>query len=396
MSNPNEPNVTSGWDVGEEDAALLDAFESNGFEALNEVNEEEARENEELVSQAVNDLMDEELTETEESDAEEESDLDEDEEESEAEAESNESETDEEEDEFFVVDGPRGKKIQVPTKPDRDTLAKMAQAADRAKLFQSQLDKQKHEMETLKSEMDSYKEESELFRKLEELADDLDYSDPSTFNKVISAMTNGEIDMDALIDQAIAERDELVDLSDDQIALIEKTKELKRREREIKKSELRHQRDQERAAAESQRASERAQRDMINNALLKHDVRGKLGDVARENGIMERAWHEALRKMTAVDENGNKVYDNLSPEIVESIIQSEIEFFRGPSKAEVDTKVDKIVKRKRANSTRKVQEAIAPKGSMRKQIKSRAQLEDMSFDDVFDNLDNIDLDWGNF
>lgn len=398
MSDPKEPAVSNGWEVDAEDSALLDAFESGGMNALSEMEEVDAKESEELVSEAVNDLINsEELTETEEPVAEEDSDLDEDSEESEAEDGEEENSTDEEEEEFFYVDGPRGKKIQVPAKPDKDTLAKMAQAADRAKLFQSQLDKQKHEMDTMKSEMESYKEESTLFRQLEELADDLDLSDPSSFNKVIRAMTNDQIDMDSLIDAAIAERDELVDLTDDQISLIEKTKELKRRERELKKMELRQQRDKERAEAESQKASERAQRDMINNALLKHDVRGKLGDQARENGIMERAWHEALRKMTAVDENGNKVYDKLDPETVEEIIKSEIEFFAGPSKIEVSKKVDQVVKRKRASSTKKVQEAIAPKGKAgRQQIKSRAQLEEMSFDDVFDNLDNIDLDWGSF
>lgn len=395
MSNPNEPNVSDDWDVGAEDAALLDAFESGGFGALQEAEEMDAKANEELVANAVNDLVSENLPESEEPVEEAESNLDEDEEAEESgNEESSESTDEEEEAEFFFVDGPRGKKIQVPTKPDQDTLAKMAQAADRAKLFQSQLDKQKHEMETLQSDMEVYKEESDLFRKLEELSDDLDVSDPSTFNKVIRVMTNDEIDMDALIDAAIAERDELIEMTDDQIAVIEKVKELKRRERDIKKQELRHERERERAAAEDQRASQRAQRDMINNALLKHDVRGKLGDQARENGIMERAWHESLRKMTAVDESGNPVYGKLTPEIVEEIIKGEIQFFAGPSKAEVTKQVDKAVKRKRASSTKKVQDAIAPnRGGMRKQITSRAQLEEMDLDDVFANLDNLDLDF---
>jgi hypothetical protein len=395
MSNPNEPNVSSDWDVGAEDAALLDAFESGGFGALQEAEEMDAKANEELVANAVNDLVSENLPESEEPVEEAESNLDEDEEAVESgNEESSESTDEEEEAEFFFVDGPRGKKIQVPLKPDQDTLAKMAQAADRAKLFQSQLDKQKHEMETLQSDMEVYKEESDLFRKLEELSDDLDVSDPSTFNKVIRVMTNDEIDMDALIDAAIAERDELIEMTDDQIAVVEKVKELRRREREIKKQELRHERERERAAAEDQRASQRAQRDMINNALLKHDVRGKLGDQARENGIMERAWHESLRKMTAVDGSGNPIYGKLTPEIVEEIIKGEIQFFAGPSKAEVTKQVDKAVKRKRASSTKKVQDAIAPnRGGMRKQITSRAQLEEMDLDDVFANLDSLDLDF---
>jgi len=395
MSNPNEPNVSSDWDVGAEDAALLDAFESGGFGALQEAEEMDAKANEELVANAVNDLVSESLPKSEEPVEEAESNLDEDEEAVESgNEESSESTDEEEEAEFFFVDGPRGKKIQVPTKPDQDTLAKMAQAADRAKLFQSQLDKQKHEMETLQSDMEVYKEESDLFRKLEELSDDLDLNDPSSFNKVIRVMTNDEVDMDALIDAAIAERDELIEMTDDQIAVVEKVKELRRRERDIKKQELRHERDRERAAAEDQRSSQRAQRDMINNALLKYDVRGKLGDQARENGIMERAWHESLRKMTAVDESGNPVYGKLTPEIVEEIIKGEIQFFAGPSKTEVTKQVDKAVKRKRASSTKKVQDAIAPnRGGMRKQISSRAQLEEMSLDDVFANLDNLDFDF---
>lgn len=395
MSNPDEPNVSNDWDVGAEDAALLDAFESGGFGALQEAEEMDAKANEELVANAVNDLVSESLSKSEEPVEEAESNLDEDEEAVESgNEESSESTDEEEEAEFFFVDGPRGKKIQVPLKPDQNTLAKMAQAADRAKLFQSQLDKQKHEMENLQSDMEVYKEESDLFRKLEELSDDLDLNDPSSFNKVIRVMTNDEVDMDALIDAAIAERDELIEMTDDQIAVVEKVKELRRREREIKKQELRHERDRERAAAEDQQRSSRAQRDMINNALLKYDVRGKLGDQARENGIMERAWHESLRKMTAVDGSGNPIYGKLTPEIVEEIIKGEIQFFAGPSKAEVTKQVDKAVKRKRASSTKKVQDAIAPnRGGMRKQISSRAQLEEMSLDDVFANLDNLDFDF---
>jgi hypothetical protein len=395
MSNPNEPSVSNDWDVGAEDAALLDAFESNGFGALQEAEEMDAKASEELVANAVNDLVSENLPKSEEPVEKTESNLDEDDEAEESGSEeSNESTDEEEESEFFFVDGPRGKKIQVPRNPDQNTLAKMAQAADRAKLFQSQLDKQKHEMENMKEEMGTFKEESDLFRKLEDIADDLDLNDPSSFNTVIRVLTDDEIDMDSLIDAAIAERDDLIEMTDDQIAVIEKTKELRRREREIKKQELRHERERQRAAVEDQQRSSRAQRDMINNALLKYDIRGKLGDQARENGIMERAWHESLRKMTAVDEAGNPVYGTLTSDIVEEIIKGEIEFFAGPSRNEVSKQVDKAVKRKRASSTKKVQDAIAPnRGGMRKQITSRTQLEEMSLDDVFDNFDNLDFDF---
>ena len=131
MSNPNEPNVSNDWDVGAEDAALLDAFESGGFGALQEAEEMDAKANEELVANAVNDLVSESLPKSEEPVEEAESNLDEDEEAVESgNKESSESTDEEEEAEFFFVDGPRGKKIQVPTKPDQNTLAKMAQAAD--------------------------------------------------------------------------------------------------------------------------------------------------------------------------------------------------------------------------------------------------------------------------
>lgn len=395
MSDPNEPTVSNGWEMGADESALLDAFESGDYSALDEAEAEEAAVDEEVVANAIEDLASEDLTESEEPVDESEEDLDEGEEAGESEGSEDEEAADETEESVFYVDGPRGKKLEVPVNPDRDTLAKMAQAADRAKLFQSELDKNKHEMNTLKEEMESYKEESDLFRKLEELSDDIDLEDPSSLNNIIRAITNDKIDMDGLIDLAIAERDELIDLTDDQISVIEKTKELKRREREIKKAELRNQRDKERAEADNQRKSERAQRDMINNALLKHDVRGTLGDQSRENGIMERAWHESLRKMTALDEHGNKVYDNLTPELVEEIIKSEIEFFAGPSKIEVDKKVDKVIKRKRAASTKKVQNAIAPKKGANSNNKLK-NVGDLDFNEIAENFDSIDQDWSTF
>jgi hypothetical protein len=395
MSDPNEPTVSNGWEMGADESALLDAYESGDYSALDEAEAEEAAVDEEVVANAIEDLASEDLTESEEPVDEAEEDLDEGEEAGESEGSEDEEAADETQESVFYVDGPRGKKLEVPVNPDRDTLAKMAQAADRAKLFQSELDKNKHEMNTLKEEMESYKEESDLFRKLEELSDDIDLEDPSSLNNIIRAITNDKVDMDGLIDIAIAERDELIDLTDDQISVIEKTKELKRREREIKKAELRNQRDKERAEADNQRKSERSQRDMINNALLKHDVRGTLGDQSRENGIMERAWHESLRKMTALDEHGNKVYDNLTPELVEEIIKSEIEFFAGPSKIEVDKKVDKVIKRKRAASTKKVQNAIAPKKGANSNNKLK-NVGDLDFNEIAENFDNIDQDWSTF
>lgn len=97
MSDPNNQNITDGWEMDAESSALLNAFESDGLDGLNAVSENEAKESEELVSEVVDDLVNStDLAETEEPVEEDETDLDEDTEESETEDEEEGEITDEE------------------------------------------------------------------------------------------------------------------------------------------------------------------------------------------------------------------------------------------------------------------------------------------------------------
>jgi hypothetical protein len=377
MDNPNGND----WFQGE-DAAILEALESgNLMDGLNAVETNDGLDESEMenfIEGATKDMESQISNETEEAVAEEES-LD-GEEESEAESESEEIESsdgeDAEETELFV-DGPSGKKIQVDLKPDRDKIVKLHQAADRARMYQSQIDKMKHEAGQNSEKMESLSEDSKLFNQLSDMTDELDISDPSSFNDIISVLTEGEVTFDSLIEKAIEEREYLGDLSDDALALYEAKKELKLERRELEKAKQRRSRDEAKSKSEHEARIEEEQRSMIFNAFTKHDVRGTLGDPSRENGIMQRAWDQSKLKLSS--------YDEVTPELAEEVFKSEIEFFSGPKNEVVSKEVDKVVRKRSASATNKVQKAVKPSTKS-----TREEIEDMGWD-ALSNLDNFKL-----
>lgn len=374
MGDPNNE-----WLSGD-DQAVLDAFDNGGLEAVSAANpESEASidEVENFMSKVTEDLAGQVANESEESVAEEDS-LD-GEDESEAEDENGEIESsdgdDEEESELFV-DGPRGQKIKVDLKPDRDRIIKLHQAEDRAKQYQSQLDKFKHEASQNEEKIVALQEDSNLFNQLSEMTDELDYKDPSSFNDIINVLTEGELTFDDLVEKAIEERDLVSELSDDALALYEERREIRRERRELEKAAARKSRDEAKAQSEHQARIETEQKTMIHNAFLKYDVRGQLGDQGRENGIMERAWNESINKLGK--------YDEVTPELADEVFKSEIEFFRGPLEKAVSQKVDKAVRKRSAQVASKVQKKVKPSGKT-----TREQIEEMSLDDAFRNLNNF-------
>jgi uncharacterized lipoprotein YehR (DUF1307 family) len=374
MVDPNNE-----WLSGD-DQAVLDAFDNGGLEAVSAANpESEASidEVENFMSKVTEDLAGQVANESEESVAEEDS-LD-GEDESEAEDENGEIESsdgdDEEESELFV-DGPRGQKIKVDLKPNRDRIIKLHQAEDRAKQYQSQLDKFKHEASLNEEKIGSLQEDSNLFNQLSDMTDELDYKDPSSFNDIISVLTEGELTFDDLLEKAMEERDFVSDLSDDALALYEERKEIRVQRRELEKAQARKSRDEAKAQSEHQARIETEQKTMIHNAFLKYDVRGQLGDQGRENGIMERAWNESINKLGK--------YDEVTPELADEIFKSEIEFFRGPLEKAVSQKVDKAVRKRSAQVASKVQKKVKPSGKT-----TREQIEEMDWDAAFSNLNNF-------
>jgi uncharacterized lipoprotein YehR (DUF1307 family) len=374
MVDPNNE-----WLSGD-DQAVLDAFDNGGLEAVSAANpESEASidEVENFMSKVTEDLAGQVANESEESVAEEDS-LD-GEDESEAEDENGEIESsdgdDEEESELFV-DGPRGQKIKVDLKPDRDRIIKLHQAEDRAKQYQSQLDKFKHEASLNEEKIGSLQEDSNFFNQLSDMTDELDYKDPSSFNDIISVLTEGELTFDDLLEKAMEERDFVSDLSDDALALYEERKEIRVQRRELEKAQARKSRDEAKAQSEHQARIETEQKTMIHNAFLKYDVRGQLGDQGRENGIMERAWNESINKLGK--------YDEVTPELADEIFKSEIEFFRGPLEKAVSQKVDKAVRKRSAQVASKVQKKVKPSGKT-----TREQIEEMDWDAAFSNLNNF-------
>ena len=387
MSDPNNPNGDYGFSA--EEQAALDAFETGGLSAalseLGEVEPEISAEELENFKENSIEAMETEIERKPEDSVEEgkKSVVDgqaEEDEESEHKSETD-SESDDKEEavsEVFV-DGPSGKKIKVDLKPSEDKLIKLHQAADRARLYQSQLDKMKHEAQQTEEKIVDLNETAQLFNQLEELSENLDYKDPSSFNDVVSVLTEGELTMDDLIEKAVQERDYLNDLSDDALSLYEERKQIRREKRELEKAKQRKTRDEDKSRSEHDSRMRKEQETMIFNAFLKHDIRGQLGDQSRENGIMERAWNESIRKL------GN--FEEVTPEAAEEVFKSEIDFFSGPREAEVSKKVDSVVKKRSANATKKAQKVVAPnKPTSREEIEAFDSIEE-----AFANWNNIKL-----
>jgi len=380
MSNPNG----DGWNSAE-DAAVLEAFESGGLDAVsNDVapnNSVTEAEMENFIESTAKEMEDLTPSESEEPATEEESSDGEEELEVEGETEEADSSDGEEEVETeLFVEGPSGKKIKVDLNPDRDKLVKLHQAADRARLYQSQLDKMKHESSKVAEQMEELQETSNLFNQLEELSEDLDVSDPSSFNDMISVLTEGQVNMDQLIEKALEERDYLGELSDDALALYDKQKEIKRERRELEKAKARKERDEQRAQSEHKARIAEEQKTMVYNAFNKYadNIRGALDNPGREEKILEKAWNESLRQL--------KGYDQVTPELADKIFKEEIEFFAGPIKSEVPKQVNKAVRKKSAQATKKVQQAVAPKART-----TREEIEAMSWEEAIANLGNIKL-----
>jgi len=367
------------WFKGE-DAAILEALESgnlmDGLNAVEADNSIDGAEMENFIEDATKSMESQISNETEEPATEEESSDGDDESDVEGKSEENESsDGDEEEESDLFVDGPRGQKIQVDLKPDRDRLIKLHQAEDRAKMYQSQIDKMKHEAGQSAEKMEGLSEDSQLFQQLSDMTDELDLSDPSSFNDIVSVLTEGEMTFDDLLEKALEERDYVSELSDDGLALHEARKEIRAERRELEKAKQRKERDEAKSKSEHNTRMETEQKSMIFNAFTKYDVRGTLDDPSRENGIMQRAWDQSISQL--------KKHDNVTPELAEEIFKNEIEFFAGPKKEVVSREVDKVVRKRSASATNKVQKAVKPVAKS-----SREEIEDLGWD-AFSNLDKF-------
>jgi len=367
------------WFKGE-DAAILEALESgnlmDGLNAVEADNSIDGAEMENFIEDATKSMESQISNETEEPATEEESSDGDDESDVEGKSEENESsDGDEEEESGLFVDGPRGQKIQVDLKPDRDRLIKLHQAEDRAKMYQSQIDKMKHEAGQSAEKMEGLSEDSQLFQQLSDMTDELDLSDPSSFNDIISVLTEGEMTFDGLLEKAMEERDYVSELSDDGLALHEARKEIRAERRELEKAKQRKERDEAKSKSEHNTRMETEQKSMIFNAFTKYDVRGTLGDPSRENGIMQRAWDQSISQL--------KKHDNVTPELAEEIFKNEIEFFAGPKKEVVSREVDKVVRKRSASATNKVQKAVKPVAKS-----TREEIEELGWD-ALGSLDNF-------
>lgn len=278
--------------------------------------------------------------------------------------ESTEEEGSEEASEELVIKGPSGKEIKVDLNPDKDKLVKLHQAADRARMYQSELDKLKHQAEETKKSLEGLNETAEHYKMIEQVVEDLDFNDPSTFNDLVALVTGNEIDMESLIEKALEEREEVSVLSEEGIALWEERKRIKRERREIEKAKARQERDAEAKKAERAQQQEANQKELIYQAFQKHDIRGKTGNQAYEDKVMKAAWNNSREELIKLQADGQAI----TYELVDQIFKEEIEGLYQPAQAVKKQQVAQAVNKQKAQATKKAQQSVT---------KSSSNLEDM-------------------
>ena len=265
----------------------------------------------------------------------------------------------------LVIKGPSGKDITVDLNPDKDKLVKLHQAADRARMYQSELDKLKHQAESTSQTLESLKEVEGHFKKIEEVVEDIEFGDPSSYNDLIALVTGGEIDMDTLIEKAVEERNDLADLSDEGLALYEERKRIKREARALEKERAKIQKEAKTREQERAQQQEQNQKELIFQAFQKHDIRGKTGDSGYEEKVMRAAWNNSREELVRLQKEGTE----LTYELVDQVFKDEIDGLYKPASKVAQKETAKVVNKAKAKATKKAQESVTkPKGNLEEML----------------------------
>lgn len=370
------------WNISSEDQALVDSFGSdqptNEAPAEESVNIEntavvESEEGQSEANAQETDATDESLQADGQAD------------------ESAEEENSEEPSEELVIKGPSGKEIKVDLNPDQDKLVKLHQAADRARMYQSELDKLKHQVESNESEMEGLKETAGHYKMIEDVVEDLDFNDPASFNELVALVTGNELNMEALIEKAIEEREEVSALSEEGIAIWEERKRLKREQRELEKAKARAERDAKAKEADRAKQQEENQRELIYQAFQKHDIRGKTGNAGYEEKVMKAAWNNSKEELIKLQAEGKQITFDL----VDQIFKDEIDGLYQPAAQVQKQAAAKAVTKAKAKATAAAQKAATKKASnLQETLKQYKNPMDLLNDaNAINNLELGSFDW---
>jgi hypothetical protein len=300
-----------------------DEFQKDLEDVMGEVEssaEENAESSEEALDAASNQETDEDTVEDGEGSEPEESDSEDDSEE----AEEDESAAD---DDIEIVATKDGKKVKIDYS-DRDRIKKAHLLARQGRIWQSERDNALKEIETLREHSSS---NDEVLNALEEAKDDI----PELFRLI----TGGE-DWDAMIEEEIRQREEIAQLTPEQLNVYNKHKLNERRDRELARREAEWEKKLQEAEDTRTKADQDTQRALINGAFNEYRFHGQLSDKNKEHKLDQMVWNNVVRQIDGKDLSESEVREFIKREF--DVLRSSI--IDNTKKKAVSTKRKKVAK----------------------------------------------------
>ena len=269
---------------------------------------------------------------------------------SEDEDDSTESEEDESsaEEDIEVITTKEGKKVKIDYS-DRDRIKRAHLLAQQGRVWQSERDKAQAELESMR---ETSVDRDAVLNALEEAKDDI----PELFRLI----TGGE-DWDAMIEDEIRQREEIAQLTPEQLDVYNKHRLNERRERELQRREAAWEEKLRQSEETKTKAEQDSQRALINGAFNEYRFAGQLGDKAQEHRLDTMVWRSVVAELNGRD-----------------VSESEVREF---IKREFDALRSSIT-----NNTRKTAKATQRKRTAKATKKAAAAATKVSSDASFDEL----------
>lgn len=248
-----------------------------------------------------------------------------------------------------IIETKDGKTVKIDYN-DRDRIKRAHLLARQGRVWQSERDELKSKYETLEA---SSSENGELVDLLNKHVDDI----PELYRLI----TGGE-DWDAMIDETVRQREEIAQLTPEQLEVYNRSKLAEKRERQLDRREAEMASKLEDSENTRTQAEINTQRAMINSAFNEYRFHGTLGDKVQEHRLDKMVFNTIRTEL-----NGKDVGE---PEVRE-LIKREFDLLRS-SIGQQSKKVAQTTNKKRvAAATKKAAEKATGKSSAEKTFQER-------------------------
>lgn len=224
-------------------------------------------------------------------------------EESEEDGDSEEAEDDESkaEDDIEIIATKDGKQVKIDYS-DRDRIKKAHLLARQGRIWQSERDNALKENEALKESSSS---NAEILETLEAVKDDI----PELFRII----TGGE-DWDAMIENEIRQREEIAQLTPEQLNVYNKHRLNEKRDRELARREAEWEKKLQDAEDTRTKADQDTQRALINGAFNEYRFNGQLNDKVKEHKLDQMVWNNVVKQIDGKDLSESEVREFIKRE----------------------------------------------------------------------------------